>query len=94
MDVSSIFSLLQQHWFEVLIILGIAFILRNLKWIAIAVLVFLALSHFGYLETIKEIILSHIPINSHEIPLNLLNDLINNSTNSTVNETINSTIGG
>ncbi|ACV25395.1 hypothetical protein [Methanocaldococcus fervens] len=93
MDVSSIFSLLQQHWFEILVVLAIAFFLRNLKWILIASVIFLALMHFGYLETIKELILSHIPINSHAIPLNLLNDLINNSTNSTVNETINITGG-
>jgi hypothetical protein len=88
MDVSSIFDLLQQYWLEIGIILAIVFVLRNLKWIAIAVLVFLALSYFGLLDSIKELILSYIPIhldslNSHAVPLGLLNDLLNNSVNST-----------
>ena len=80
MDVSSILSLIQQHWLEILIILAIAFILRNLKWIAIAVLVFLALSHFGYLDNIKELILSYF--NSHGISLELLQNLTSNTTTS------------
>ena len=92
MDVSSIFDLLQQYWLEIGIILAIVFVLRNLKWIAIAVLVFLALSHFGYLDNIKEMILSYIHLDSSGIPFWILNDLLNNSTaNQTINETINLT---
>ncbi len=83
MDVSSILSIIQQHWLEVLIFLSIVFILRNLKWIIIAGLIFVVLLHFGYLDSIKELILSYFnSFNSHVIPFEFLQNLIN-STNST-----------
>ena len=97
MDVSSIFSLLQQHWLEITIILAIVFILRNLKYFIIAGIIFLGMSYFGIsltdvIKAIFEVLSSHGILDSIKehifgssggLPLNLLNDLINNSVNST-----------
>lgn len=77
MDVSSILSIIQQHWLEVLIFLAIVIILKNLRWIIIAGIIFIVLLHFGYLDDIKELILSY----SHSIPIPF--DLFLNLTNST-----------
>ncbi|ADC69816.1 conserved hypothetical protein [Methanocaldococcus sp. FS406-22] len=50
MDVNVIIELLKAHWFEILLILGIVFILRSLKYIIIAILIVLGLSYFGILD--------------------------------------------
>ncbi|AEF96055.1 hypothetical protein [Methanotorris igneus] len=91
MDVSSILSIIQQHWLEILIILAIGFILRNIKWIAIAVLIFIALSYFGLLDQIKDVIFGQRGI-ILDFLKNYTSTLINQTINETLNQTINQTI--
>ena len=83
-DTAVIMSFVQSHWLELIIVLGIAWVLKNWHVILIGVIVVIVLAHQGYdLNSLKDMILSHIHLSSSGFPLSLIN--------STINETINST---
>jgi len=83
-DTSTIIVFVQSHWLELLIVLGIAWVVKNWQVILIGVIVVIVLAHQGYdLSSLKDLILSHIHLSSGGFPLSLIN--------STINETINST---
>jgi hypothetical protein len=83
-DIATIMSFVQTHWLELIIVLGIAWVLKNWQVILIGVIVVIALSHYGYdMGSLKDIILSHLNLSSGSVPITLLNDIINNSINQT-----------
>jgi len=85
LDTATIMSFIQSHWLELVIVLGIAWAIKNWRVILIGVIVVIVLANQGYdLSSLKDVILSHLNLSSGAgIPLSFLN--------STINETINNT---
>lgn len=81
MDTATIIAFVQSHWLELIIILGIAWVVKNWQVILIGVIVVIVLAHQGYdLSSLKDIILSHLNLSSGGgIPLSFLNSTLNNT---------------
>ena len=84
-DIATIMSFVQSHWLELIIVLGIAWVLKNWQVILIGVIVVIVLASQGYdLSSLKDIILSHLNLSSGGgIPLSFLNSTLNQTINNT-----------
>ncbi|WP_018153467.1 hypothetical protein [Methanothermococcus thermolithotrophicus] len=84
LDTATIMSFIQSHWLELLIVLGIAWAIRNWHVILIGVIVVIVLANQGYdLSSLKDIILSHLNLSSVGFPLSFLNQTVNSTLNNT-----------
>ena len=83
-DTSTIIVFVQSHWLELIIVLGIAWVVKNWQVILIGVIVVIVLASQGYdLSSLKDIILSHLNLSSGGVPFTLFHDMINDTINQT-----------
>ena len=80
---TTIMSFVKSHWLELLIVLGIAWVVKNWQIILIGVIAVVAFSHYGYdLSSLTDMIMSYITGSSGSgIPLSFLNQTINSTLN-------------
>ena len=78
---TTIMSFVKSHWLELLIVLGIAWVVKNWQIILIGVIAVVAFSHYGYdLSSLTDMIMSYITGSSGGLPFNLdifLNESVN-----------------
>ena len=76
---TAIMCFVKSHWLELLIVLGIAWVVKNWQIILIGVIAVVAFSHYGYdLSSLADMIMSYITGSSGSgIPLSFLNQTIN-----------------
>ena len=80
---TAIMCFVKSHWLELLIVLGIAWVVKNWQIILIGVIAVVAFSHYGYdLSSLTDMIMSYITGSSGGgIPLSFLNQTINSTLN-------------